>query len=323
MAGPDDNLRVLTTVQAKTKFSTPNAYHVLQLGPYTFGEFEHPPDLEFGITQTLAVKDAIGGTRQGQSIGGFRDDVTWSGEFRGMDAPARAIAFDNLTALGAEQLLKWSIERYFVIIRSFKHKYFQPHVIGYEITVAVMRDASGQVATANSVDMQLMQLSQQAFNSANLLAANDPGAASLAASVASLNANLPTIQPIAQNVGSAASISLAQQITSAISKASAYATSLQNFPIGQVASALGVSQLVNANVLTSTLTLMNANISNGQAPSILQVAGGTISAVCATQYKDPTLWPIVAAANGLMANRLPSGTTTFLKLPPLVGSTIS
>jgi hypothetical protein len=316
------DLRLLGRVSAKKSTPFPVS-SVLIIGGYPFGDYEHPPTLKFGLTQRDVYLESIGGTVDSQDLGAIHKDVTWGGYFQGVGAADRALTYKRMAYKGGEYLLQWQRERYYVKMKEFDWTYHTPNFGEYLITVGVLRDASGQLKKANvpNIDQQTSALASSANSFSTIIASNDVSAA--AANVASLTSAatgaLPTIQPIAQNQGNAGFLAT---LTNALTAAQNYATKIAPYA-NLISGVLPNSHIYTALGLVNTLSLIGANVSSGQPPKIEEVFGGTFSALAAREYGDPSLWSKLAAANGFASNIIPSGKSTTVRYPPLVGSKIS
>jgi hypothetical protein len=315
-------LRVIGRIQAKSPTPFPIT-SVLILGGYPFGEYEHPPYLTFGVTQKDVELEAIGGTLSSQDLGAFHDETSWTGYFRGPDAYDRALTYKRMAYKGGQYLLQFQRERYYVKVSNFAYTYHTPYFGEYKISVKVIRDASGQLKKANTpnIDQQTNALAGSANSAATIIASNDvsAAAANVQAFVTNATSSLPSISPIAQNQGNTSFLS---KLNAALGVAQSYADEVAPYA-NLVSGVLPNAHIYTAIGLVNSLSLIGANVSSGQPPNVVQVFGGTFSALCALHYGDPTLWQALANVNGFASNNIPKGVPTNVKLPPFTGAPIA
>jgi hypothetical protein len=114
----------------------------LTLGQITFATYEIPPQINFGGSQALSVKQLVGGQRVIDSMGRVDDDISWSGLFFGSTATFRAKYLDNMRVTGAPLTLTWGQFSYSVVIKSFQALFQRTYQIPYKIVVSVIQDLS-------------------------------------------------------------------------------------------------------------------------------------------------------------------------------------
>jgi hypothetical protein len=112
----------------------------LTLGQITFANFEIPEKINFGGSQSLAVKQLVGGQRVIDAMGRIDDDISWSGLLFESTASFRAQFLDTLRVSGSPQPLTWGIFNYLVVVKEFKANFERYYQIPYTITVTVIQD---------------------------------------------------------------------------------------------------------------------------------------------------------------------------------------
>jgi hypothetical protein len=132
----------------------------LTIGPVTFTAAESPEELPIGLKQAIARHQQIGGGVQLQPLGPFGDDITWEGKLRGPTTQPRRRLLKQMAASGQVYSLSYLDESYDVIITEFTAKHLQMQRCDYKITVAVLRDTSGQYSSGSgtNIDQQTQSL---------------------------------------------------------------------------------------------------------------------------------------------------------------------
>ena len=120
----------------------------VQLDDFVFTGFEVPEAIPFGCEQALKVTDLPGGLRDIVAMGGFDDDITWTGRFRGANAPQRAQYLKYICKRGTQVLLTWGDFVYWVFVKSFKPVHQSVWEIPYTLTLTVLSDRTWQVTAA-------------------------------------------------------------------------------------------------------------------------------------------------------------------------------
>jgi len=112
----------------------------LTLGQVTFSNYEIPESINFGGSQSLSVKQLVGGQRIVDAMGRIDDDITWSGMFFGSTAVFRAKFLDGMRVAGAALPLTYNQFSYSVVIKEFRANFQRNYQIPYSLTVTVVQD---------------------------------------------------------------------------------------------------------------------------------------------------------------------------------------
>lgn len=290
----------------------------LSIGPVTFLDIEHPPELEFGLEQKQAVHELIGGGRVVQSLGPQPKEVSWKGSFFYAGAQSRSKALKLMAASGKTYPVKWGSEAYSSVIKEYLPRIINDWQVDYTITVTVVSDLSGSFSSGSvlSIDTQTQALFQQSQTELTTLTGLDPTAGAIQPNLSSVGTLLGQLGPIAQAVGQNVS-QLTSAITTVVGQVQTYVntvTSTLNLP-GQISQTVQ-QQFSVSNRLLSNLKMIQSNVSSGQAPRRVTVNGGNLFVIASQYYGDPTLATNILAANGLQSMQLSQGQQVTLMLPP-------
>ena len=283
----------------------------LTIGPVAFVDAEHPDDITFGGTQSLAVHDYVGGSRQVQSMGARESSITWEGYLRSSTAQARAIALDQLRISGTQVPLTFTQWSYDVVVQEFRAKIMHEFLIRYTIAVVVVRNkaAWAQARAIASVDAQIAGLYANANQGYTRIVAIAPAVIpavqlpNLALQTAIRNA-----QPISSNPRAIPGILQAAQ--TAIAAMQTYMAGIKS-PSNQ--------QVAGANTYINAIQALVKNLGVAPAPLVLTKDGANLPKLAAQYYGNAALWPQLARANGFSpANpNIPSGVLTKISIPPM------
>jgi hypothetical protein len=290
---------------------------LVQLGDFVFAGLEVPEVMPLGGAQRLAVHDFPGGARTVQALGFNHAPISWSGLMLGGNALDRAKYLDFLRVQGQSLPLTLFDSNYTVVIDKFEFRVERFYKVQYSISVIVVSDNTQPVQT----------IAPSGFDAA--IGADCGLMAQLSAGIGnvSLTASISTLQTAVGAVSSFASastsvinstIGLAANVLSQVTSLKAIAQST----IGSVSTlggvipggVLGVSVgnfaaqltagtqypiLQNIGSLATRVT-RNLGMANLQSSTkTIQVGGGTLFDVAASQYGDPTQWVAIAKASGI------------------------
>lgn len=283
----------------------------LKLGPVAFTDLEHPQSLPIPLTQQIAVHQQAGGTRTVQTFGAQPGPIQWKGTLFFNGAVARMGELRKLLTIGKEVVLSWGPLQWDVIVSKFEADVHHQFEIAYDITCEVVRDRTGQAtaASAKSLDAQNQALFDQAQSRFQALYAMDPTAdwnAQMDASAQQLQNSSPITQASAQQIAQAAA-----QVQATISTVTTYIT-----PLTSKLDQGSLQKLFLAQGVLSNLQIIAANLGSGNPSKTVIVAGASLVDLATEHYGDPSLWTVIAAANGLWSMSPLSTAGTTIKIPP-------
>lgn len=291
----------------------------------TFLDNEHPSELPMNpLTEQLAVHPMIGGFRKVQDLGPQPDPISWEGTFWDAQAADKVATIQAMEKAGQPLTLTWYTLRLTVLISKFLPVALHQWRIKYSITLEVVGD--NQTTAQPSVDSQTLGLytsAQSNLAALQVLSAKSSKVPVLDSSVQvkvnSLGTLLNTIGPIARAAQS--DIANVTGAVAALQKIlGPYASSLLS-TINATTSGVIDQDLQQAygftTNLVSAISLIGQNVQGGQAPRVVQVAGGTsLYHLSALHLGDATLAPLLKSANNLTAMVVPAGASFPLKIPP-------
>jgi hypothetical protein len=291
----------------------PNLLFVL--GNVAFNNLEAPEELAISVSQSLAIKDFIGGKRSIQALGTVWKPLKWGGIFTGSDAEYRARILQRMTAQATIQRLTYLSYAFDVVIRDFTSTWKYQWECPYDITVEILNDASGVVAytAPKSVDSQIHAAVRNANDELNKVQNEtqgyvDPTDADLAAAHGAAVKALDAAGPAAQATGDLATKALTS-IQKVITKAQSYISIL---PPNKLS-----TKLISLTKFTNNWIVVQKNFNRGQSPKTISLNGASLFDIASQFYNDPSLATALQIANGLSSTQLPSGILTSIILPPL------
>jgi nucleoid-associated protein YgaU len=123
---------------------------LLYVGTAGFTQDDLPEEMPLGGKQSYVQRQFPGGNVQVQTLGGFDDDITWSGEFFGPNAWSRAQAIDKYRISGQEVLIKYKSITKYGIVSSFKPTYMNNGRVPYTITITPTRNANSMASVGST-----------------------------------------------------------------------------------------------------------------------------------------------------------------------------
>ncbi len=165
---------------------------VIQLGDFTFQDFEIPEKINFGGSQQLVQHDLIGGGRVIDALGKNDLDITWSGLFTGPQAITRAQQLNTMRANGNQIKLTWFNFNYDVVIQNFEAQTERFYQVTYTITLRVLLDGANPNSALNLIGFN--EAINNDLKTANTLTDNidEPTITSAVANVNTAVAAVPT-----------------------------------------------------------------------------------------------------------------------------------
>lgn len=284
---------------------------VVRLGDFVFGAYEVPREIPFGGTQRLAVHELVGGARVVDALGRSDDDLSWSGLFLGKDALDRARYLDSLRIEGKALRLTWSKFSYQVVIASLKCSFQRVYKLPYAITCKVVADYSQPVTTIAPLGFDAAIMDD--LNDAKSLATsiNDGPLSGL---MTTLDSAIKAVSSVAKATSTAIN-SVLNPIRDVRARVSVLIAAVGN-TINNTATFGGVfgtpsglqnqlsttAQVANLYQLDAKLQRMQLNlylIDRAPNAQTVTVTGGNLYALASKYYDDPSLWNVIAQANGL------------------------
>lgn len=310
-----------------------NADTMLWLGDVIFSRYEVPEKIAFGGNQALAVHELVGGARIVDAMGRRDMPIEWHGVFIGENALDRARLLNNMRIAGKPLMLTWLEFKYNVVIEKFEADFERFYKLPYSISCVVIEDKTNPVTTNDVLGFDETINADLAAADAYVatVVATTPDT-QLSRSMASLDAAIASVSSMAKATQSQInSILTPLAMVQARVKILIGSTGnllqnittlggiLPNNPIAnqvaaitsQVNASLALPQLYN---LQAVLGRMGGNLGSlSSTGKVLNVAGGDLYHIAATQYGDASAWTTIANANKL-TDPVISGVAT-LKIP--------
>lgn len=285
---------------------------VLQLGDFTFSEYEIPERITMVTAIRTVVRKMVGGARNVNMMGYDPAPLEWSGMLLGENALDRARTLKQMALAQKMLTLTFSEYSYAVVISEFVEDFQREYEIYYRLRLEIVADNAAQGPTAA------------------------PGIDSL------IGADISTANGICSKIGNAGLTSSMGTLTSAIGAVSSFATAakstlqsvlaplatvqaqvttliaagentlqsvatvgglLPNNPIAQQVSKLSaqvntMTQQPQLLQLQGVLSRIGTNIGQiGSASKTITVVGGNLYDIAAKYYKDATGWVSLSKAN--------------------------
>ncbi len=294
-----------------TDFSAPGSTP-LTIGTVTFWTMECPADLPIGaVEQRVAVTELIGGGRVVQNLGVQPKRVQWRGKLFQPNVESRITALRQMAVLGAPVSITWGYEQYTCVIVAFTPTYHNINYADYEIEIEITQSNNG-VLTGNpptAPDQQVNQQSNEAGGSGNNLNNLDPTGSQI------FYPDLESFLQALQGAGPLSQLTQAQILT-LLNGCNGVIALVQQYLGNQSPTS---QEYALAQQLINTLTLLAANLSNGETQQTIVVQGGTLYHIASKYCGDPTQAGVIQVANGLPSPILPTGVATTLVIPAGLG----
>ncbi len=318
------------------------------IGVFVFAKTEIPGNLPFGGPQLLKIHNLIGGGRDIQALGAVDRPLEWKGWFLGANAMSRAKKLNAARLAGLPIWLKWSDLTYQVVIDDFEPDYRFETNIPYRIRCIPVTATWSNPPSPTLVASRLSTLKRLLADAQNLGAAISTTFGNLVSGIQTLTSGVSDIATAANSVVSSIKnglLSLQQsidQLKGSVENSLVNITTLGGiFPNNPAASAVtSISNQINLATQQyqvenlSSLNLGASNVLDALGPVIVPLvtpevpaateptsstrqlvsANSDLSTVAARNYGDPTLWPLIANANGLLGPIVPE--TIELVIPP-------
>jgi hypothetical protein len=271
----------------------------LQLGDFTFSEYEIPERITMVTAIRAVVRKMVGGARNVNMMGYDPQPLEWSGMLLGENALQRARTLKQMALAQKMLSLTFSEYSYSVVICEFVEDFQREYEIYYRIRLEVVADNAAQKSSSSSgIDAQI----GADMSTANSLA-DSIGDSGLSSAVGVLNSAVSTVSSFAKAAQSTLQTVLAPLATAqaqvktliastenTLQSVSTVGGLLPNNPIAQQVSKL--SSQVNAMTqqpqllqLQGVLSRMGGNIGQiGSASKAISTIGGNLYDMGAKLY---------------------------------------
>jgi len=285
----------------------------LTIGSTVLLDEETPDELIIEIKRVWAIVTYIGGARVAQDMGPSPADITWKGRLFAGNVAERFAALQSMENAAQLVPLTYLDQAFNVVIKTVRKVYEHRWQGGYEITVTIIEDVSGQyqVGSGPSAEQQVDALWQRALDTLEQLVQADPfETPGIQTEFTILFAALE----LAGMLSELTSGSLQNLVTLAGQAAGAAAAYIANH-----GGANGSSQLfLLASDLETSALLIAKNLQSGNAPNVVVIHGADQSdlfGLAAQAYGDASLAFALASINGLSSPLLASTKVYTLTLP--------
>ena len=303
-------LKTIANVMAINHAPSVSSYNLV-LGTVHFTDLEHPSDLPIPSMQQTAVHQQAGGTRTVQTFGSQPGPITWKGMFYFTTAVDRVREMKRMEISGKPVMLTWGPFKWEVIVSKFEPTIHHQFEIAYDVTCEVVRDLTGQStqAASKSVDSANQSLYDQIQVRYQALQFADTSTSAWSTALSAAGQSLSVASPLSNATPSALQ-QASQAVQNAMSLVQPYVTALEPL-IGTS----NLQRLFYAQGILSNLTMITSNLGTKATARSIQVIGGSLYAIASKFYSDPSLWTVIAAANGLTGAYLSNKKAITLKIP--------
>jgi hypothetical protein len=284
----------------------------LQLGDFTFAEYEIPERITMVTAIRTVVRKMVGGARNVNMMGYDPAPLEWSGMLLGENALARARALKQMAVAQKELMFAFSEYSYMVVISEFVEDFQREYEIYYRIRLEVVSDNTvidGKVYA--SIDGMVGDDISKASSLASSI--GDSGLSSaigtLKSAVSAVSSFATAAKSTIQSVLAPLAAAQAQVKTliaageNTLQSVSTVGGLLPNNPIAQQVSKLSaqvntMTQQPQLLQLQGVLSRIGTNIGQiGSASKTITVVGGNLYDIAAKYYKDATGWVSLSKAN--------------------------
>lgn len=285
----------------------------LTLGEVTFQNTEIPSEINFGGSQSISVKQLVGGQRIIDAMGRSDDDITWSGLFFGPTALFRAQFLDGMRVQGAQLRLTWSRFNYIVVIKEFRASFQRYYQIPYQITVTVIQDLNQpldfllpvgyndviQSAIVEAIDIATVLGSGRVLESLELLSNALNNIPSMTMATAQQIYNVLVLVANCVAVTRSEIEIQTEKTKTIINEYGPYTVITDPNPEVVSESMLQVAELYRVEAILVNMQTNILLIQQGAQGKIVTVQNANLFQLAAQYYGDATLWNTIATANGL------------------------
>jgi hypothetical protein len=303
----------------------------LQLGDFTFSEYEIPERITMTTAIRAVVRKMVGGARNVNMMGYDPQPLEWSGMLLGENALERARTLKQM-ALAQKMLnLTFSEYSYSVVICEFAENFEREYEIYYRIRLEVVADnaAQGPNAAPGIDDLIGADISTangicSSIGNAGLTSSMGTLTTAIGAVSSFAKATQSTLQtvlaPLAQVQAQVSTLIAAGENT--LQSVSTVGGLLPNNPIAQQVSRLSaqvntMTQQPQLLQLQGVLSRVGTNIGQiGSASKSIAVVGGNLYDLAAKYYKDATGWVAISRANPSLGGDPNISGTQNIAIPP-------
>jgi hypothetical protein len=304
---------------------------VLQLGDFTFSEYEIPERITMVTAIRTVVRKMVGGARNVNMMGYDPAPLEWSGMLLGSNALDRARTLKQMALAQKMLTLTFSEYSYAVVISEFVEDFQREYEIYYRLRLEIVADNAaqgpkqgvgidsligGDISTANGI---CSLIGNSGLTSAMGTLTTAIGAVSSFATAAKSAIN-GVLGPLATVQAQVSTLIAAGENT--LQSVSTVGGLLPNNPIAQQVSKLSaqvntMTQQPQLLQLQGVLSRIGTNIGQiGSASKTITVVGGNLYDLASKYYKDATGWVGISQANpALKGDPNITGTQT-IALPP-------
>jgi hypothetical protein len=304
---------------------------VLQLGDFTFSEYEIPERITMETAIGVVVRKMVGGARNINMMGYDPAPLKWSGMLLGDNALQRASTLKQMALAQKMLTLTFSQYSYSVVIRRFIEDFAREFEIYYQIELEVVADNAAQGPTAApgidaliGADISTANGICSSIGNAGLTSSMGALTTAIGAVSSFATAAKSTLQtvlaPLAQAQAQVSTLIAAGENT--LQSVSTVGGLLPNNPIAQQVSKLSaqvntMTQQPQLLTLQGVLSRISTNIGTiGSASKTVTVVGGNLYDMAAKYYKDATGWVAISKANPALGGDPNINGTQNIALPP-------
>jgi hypothetical protein len=303
----------------------------LQLGDFTFSEYEIPERITMTTAIRAVVRKMVGGARNVNMMGYDPQPLEWSGMLLGENALQRARTLKQMALAQKMLSLTFSEYSYSVVICEFVEDFQREYEIYYRIRLEVVADnaAQGPNAAPGIDDLIGADISTangicSSIGNAGLTSSMGTLTSAIGAVSSFAKATQSTLQtvlaPLAQVQAQVSTLIAAGENT--LQSVSTVGGLLPNNPIAQQVSRLSaqvntMTQQPQLLQLQGVLSRVSTNIGQiGSASKSITVVGGNLYDMAAKYYKDATGWVTLSRANPSLGGDPNISGTQNIAIPP-------
>jgi hypothetical protein len=303
----------------------------LQLGDFTFSEYEIPERITMTTAIRAVVRKMVGGARNVNMMGYDPQPLEWSGMLLGENALQRARTLKQMALAQKMLSLTFSEYSYSVVICEFVEDFQREYEIYYRIRLEVVADnaAQGPNAAPGIDDLIGADISTangicSSIGNAGLTSSMGTLTSAIGAVSSFAKATQSTLQtvlaPLAQVQAQVSTLIAAGENT--LQSVSTVGGLLPNNPIAQQVSRLSaqvntMTQQPQLLQLQGVLSRVGTNIGQiGSASKSITVVGGNLYDLAAKYYKDATGWVAISRANPSLGGDPNISGTQNIAIPP-------
>jgi hypothetical protein len=285
---------------------------VLQLGDFTFSEYEIPERITMVTAIRTVVRKMVGGARNVNMMGYDPAPLEWSGMLLGSNALDRARTLKQMALAQKMLTLTFSEYSYAVVISEFVEDFQREYEIYYRLRLEIVADNAAQGPNAapginGVIGADVTKASGLASSIGNsglssVIGTLKSATAAVSDFATATKATLQTVlTPLAEAQAQVKTLIAAGENT--LQSVATVGGLLPNNPIAQQVSRLTnqvntMTQQPQLLQLQGVLSRVSTNIGQiGSASKTITVVGGNLYDIAAKYYKDATGWVSLSKAN--------------------------